>query len=389
MESIPLFGTAATIVTPPSGLLSQGWIPLERVPAEYLNWDFNVMTQMGQELNALIQFAGGVPSGSVLNQVLTAVSGLIHSAFLGNYANRVLVTQPASGQPVLTLNPNSLLSLATGRVLTANKTLTLDGTDGKTLTQKASVTWQGTDGEVIDTDALVRGVVQGLTMAFVSTTSFSVGAGAVGDSTFVSTLLLSSTFTKTTSAWAVGTGNGGLDTGAIAATTWYAVYLIKRPDTQLVDVLYSTNGTTPTLPANYTLYRRIGWILTNGSSQFVSFQQRGRQFLWSVKVAEFTNQAIAATTRQLQTVTCPANSNGMFVWISDTTTNTYFFDAGWTALTDAAAASTNSLGRLISSWSGLMEFDSQVDASRQIYYRVSNATSNNATLLTLGWVDNL
>ena len=47
-------------------------------------------------------------------------------------------------------------------------------------------------------------------------------------------LSLASAYTKTTSAWGVGTGNGSLDTGSIANSTWYHVYLIKRVDTGVV-----------------------------------------------------------------------------------------------------------------------------------------------------------
>lgn len=55
-------------------------------------------------------------------------------------------------------------------------------------------------------------------------------------------------------------GANGLDTGSPAGETWYAIYLIKNPFTGNVAGLFSTNFTTPTLPAGYTLYRRIGAV---------------------------------------------------------------------------------------------------------------------------------
>jgi hypothetical protein len=72
-------------------------------------------------------------------------------------------------------------------------------------------------------------------------------------------MTLAAAINKTTAAWAVGGGNGALDTGAIAANTWYNVHLIKRADTGFTDVLLSTSATAPKLPTNYTLFRRIGW----------------------------------------------------------------------------------------------------------------------------------
>ncbi|MET4332015.1 hypothetical protein ABIB80_007877 [Bradyrhizobium sp. i1.15.2] len=129
--------------------------------------------------------------------------------------------------------------------------------------------------------SLLRGYLAGLTLSTAgSSATFSVAAGVAVDSTNAGFMLLASAYTKTTSAWAVGTGNGALDTGTIAASTWYHVYQIKRTDTGVVDVLISLSATAPTLPANYTLFRRIGSMVTNGSSQWLKFVQVGDEFLW-------------------------------------------------------------------------------------------------------------
>jgi hypothetical protein len=54
------------------------------------------------------------------------------------------------------------------------------------------------------------------------------------------TMVLAAAITKTTGGtWAVGTGNGGLDVGAVLASTWYHLYLINRTDTGVSDVLLS------------------------------------------------------------------------------------------------------------------------------------------------------
>jgi hypothetical protein len=76
---------------------------------------------------------------------------------------------------------------------------------------------------------------------------------------------LTSAISKTTSSWAVGTGNGGLDTGTITDDTFYYIHVIKRTDTNVVDVLFSLSRTAPTLPANYTKFRVIGAIKTTTS----------------------------------------------------------------------------------------------------------------------------
>jgi hypothetical protein len=60
-----------------------------------------------------------------------------------------------------------------------------------------------------------------------------------------------------TSAWAVGSSAGGLDTGAVGNNVYY-IWLIKRTDTGVVDVLFSLSSTAPTMPTNYTAKRLIG-----------------------------------------------------------------------------------------------------------------------------------
>jgi hypothetical protein len=114
------------------------------------------------------------------------------------------------------------------------------------------------------------------------TASFSVSPGITADSTNVSMMKLAAAISKTTAAWAVGNGNGGLDTGAITASAFYHVFLIQRVDTGVVDVLFSASATAPTLPANYTLFRRIGSVLTNSSGLWFLINQYGDDFIYSV-----------------------------------------------------------------------------------------------------------
>jgi len=99
-------------------------------------------------------------------------------------------------------------------------------------------------------------------------------------------MILSAGMTKRLdSAWVVGSGNGGLDTGAISNAT-YHVFLIQRSDTGVVDVLLSLSATAPTMPANYNRKRRIGSILREAGS-VVAFVQTGDLFLRKLPVLDF------------------------------------------------------------------------------------------------------
>jgi hypothetical protein len=150
----------------------------------------------------------------------------------------------------------------------------------------------------------VPGHIWGLTLSTAgSSTTFNVAAGAATDRTNAVSLQLAANTSKTTATWAVGSGSGALDTGTIAASTWYHVFVIRRPNTGVVDVLISLSPTAPTLPANYTQFRRIGAMRTNASSQWTSFVQDGDTFTWFTPVLEFsvTNPGTAAVTRTLTT----------------------------------------------------------------------------------------
>lgn len=148
-----------------------------------------------------------------------------------------------------------------------------------------------------------RSLLAGCTMSTAgASTTMSIAAGVAADSTNAVLMSLAA-IAKTTSAWAVGTAQGGLDTGTIANSTWYHFYAIRRPDTGVVDVVFSTNATSPTLPTNYTQYRRIGSAKTNGSAQWIKFFQDGDYFQWDVAVTDIniTNPGTAAVTRTLST----------------------------------------------------------------------------------------
>ncbi len=66
-------------------------------------------------------------------------------------------------------------------------------------------------------------------------------------------------------------GVNALDTGTIAASTQYAVYLIgdSRNYNNTAAVLSLTSNVAPLMPPGYDSYRLIGFIETDGSSHFV------------------------------------------------------------------------------------------------------------------------
>lgn len=153
----------------------------------------------------------------------------------------------------------------------------------------------------------LRGHIFGLTLsnnASDATNDIDIAAGAcASDATAPVIMALTSTLTKRLDAnWAVGSGNGGLDTGAIANTT-YHVWLIQRSDTGVVDALFSTSATSPTMPSGYDRKRRIGSII-RASAAIRTFLQHGDMFLYrAASIADYASTASRAAA--LLTISVP------------------------------------------------------------------------------------
>jgi hypothetical protein len=123
-------------------------------------------------------------------------------------------TGTATGQSGAGTKINFTLAPQISVVALAEDLISVEVANSFTATQKAQAR--------INIAAVLRGQLWGLTLSTAgASATFSVAAGEAADSTSVDLMVLPSSISKTTSAWAVGTGNGGLDTGAIAASTWY------------------------------------------------------------------------------------------------------------------------------------------------------------------------
>ena len=101
-------------------------------------------------------------------------------------------------------------------------------------------------------------------------------------------------------AWAVGSGNGCLDAGAIGDGV-YHIFAIHRPDTGVTDILASLSPSAPLLPANYTMSRRIGSIIRVAGAN-LKFTQNGDEFLLDEPTLDFSGSTTSATTARALTV---------------------------------------------------------------------------------------
>lgn len=255
-----------------------------------------------------------------------------------------------------------------------------------------------TDLDTIDANLLyvASGMLFGLTLSNNSgdaTNDIDIAAGVAVDGTNVKVLRLAAGITKRLdAAWAVGTGNGGLDTGSIANTT-YHVWLIMRSDTGVVDVLFSASASAPTMPANYDFKRRIGSIVRVGGT-IISFYQNGDKFLTNdfADVAS-TNPGTSAVTATLSVPSgIVVEALVKPVILDDSPGGQTYLMLSALAQTDVAAAATNA--NVISNPAAGTEYVTsgiqhiRTNTSAQIRYRLSASDADTSVRInTTGWID--
>lgn len=239
--------------------------------------------------------------------------------------------------------------------------------------------------------SVTTGFLFGLTLSNDSggTTAIAVAAGAARDSTDVDMLTLASALTGKVLAnsWTVGNAGGFLDTGSVANTT-YHVYLIKRVDTGVVDAIASTSASAPTLPANYTLYRRIGSIIRSGGA-IVLFSQLGDEFLLLTPRRDASG-ASWTSTAALVTCTVPAGIQvGAIITAASTLTGGFYFLVEAPDQTDVAVSSSQFNFSSVGSSTNAAQFNGiiRTNTSAQVRVRASSATGGGGDLFTRGWVD--
>lgn len=248
----------------------------------------------------------------------------------------------------------------------------------------------------VDANAgILRNYIDGLILSTAgSSSTMSISAGSASDSTNVVLITLASTISKTTSAWAVGSTNGGLDTGTIANNTWYYFFAIRRPDTGVVDVVFSTNTSAPTLPTNYTQYRYIGAGFTNGSGQWTKFLQVGDEFIWDAPSLDASGITWPTASRTLYGLTVPkrrvkASVNIVFGTVS-ATENIYVSCPELADLAPSVTAAPLSTSRALSFGGGTgifaVNFSQWTNTNGQIGIRSISGT-NGGYIACVGWTD--
>lgn len=343
-------------------------------------------------------FWGGTSGGSANAQTLTGVPGF------SNYevGQKFIFVPGASNSGATTFGVNGA---STGSVFKGGGATALTG--GELVAGRpaevlvTAVTPVFALGVSADEPLLPRGYIDGFQMTNHTDADhdIQIAAGAALSSDGTANIKLNSAIIKRIDAsWAVGTNQGGLDTGSVGNNTFYAVYAILRPDTGVVDVLFSASFSSPTMPSNYTKSRYIGAVGTDASANIIAFRQyAGGEFRWLDPSARALNvDETVGTTAEVHTLGAPPNTEAICnVGVSSGGESAHVFITPTDVSNVAPSTTASPLATL--GWTGSISGDTldtvapigerrvRVDSSRQARIRCTGTFT--VRVATIGWVD--
>ena len=297
-------------------------------------------------------------------------------------------------------------ALTTAGVTSVTATAPITSTGGATpniaLTTPVSISYGGTgltaagtvgNALVSDGSALVsspRGAIppgtsSGLKIQATSNTAVTVTASqiAIGSTT--------GTYTPSAISLTLGTGTSGangLDTGTIAASTWYAVWAIYNGTT--VAGLLSLSATAPTMPSGYTHKGRIGWVRTDGSSNLLRTIQYDKQAQYITSASGYPLMASGSTSSTWSAIStanyAPSTASALVVAISKLTTSSAVAAHPNNAISTSGTLATLYIG-------GNGNFDEPLVIQGTMLLETSNiywlSGSSTGAFFAQGWIDNV
>lgn len=339
----------------------------------------NVLPNATQRANSVLAFDGqGQPCAATLTGSLVAVSTWIANAFLP-----ATTRQDACDalQAAYLAGSNDFTG---GRVQVPTRVAGDNGTDAASTAFVATAIAGARTASLGGT--VLRSYLAGLGLSNNATTpntKIDVAAGVCADGTNLQMLSV------TASTIDCGTvGANGLDAGSLAGNTWYHVFAIGKADGTTA-LLASTSPGSPALPAGYTLKRRIGSFLTDGSAHILGFAQQGDEFLWKAPTVDQSGVSLG-TTSTLYALSVPPGlqTNAIFTASAVVAANAsvLFQSPDQTTLAVTGQGAGSDLIVVSGTGDGAGgRFSIRTNAARQIR-AVASATVA-LTIFTHGWID--
>lgn len=245
-------------------------------------WATNVLYNIGDIVQDGVN--GANTNNYYICQIANTSSTWATDLANGDWALSVLATVPVGGNITLT---GDVTGASSGGVLPS--TISTNVVTNAKLAQAPALTMKGNDTGItanvsdltvsqvqtllgFTSFASVRSTFENLVGVYSSNTQASWTADQLllQNASSVGYLLSPLSVTVNTAT----SGANGLDTGSLAASTWYYVFSIWNGTNQAV--LMSLSSTSPTLPAGYTYFARISSIYLDSSKHIRGFSQEGR-----------------------------------------------------------------------------------------------------------------
>lgn len=223
--------------------------------------------------------------------------------------------------------------------LNAARPVTAGGTGLTTLGSKEQILRVNAAGNALEYSSYApypTGHLWGLTLSnngSDATNDIDIAVGSARSSDDSANIDLTSALTKQLdAAWAVGTNQGMLATGAAVTNTTYYLFLIKRPDTGVVDVAADTSSTGANIAANtnaaYTLKTLLGTVTRSGGVNGTPYLRYGQH--WAAQWAAEGQLKFPATQNP------SSDANTLDDYEEGTWTPTIEFGGGSTGITYSA-----------------------------------------------------
>lgn len=229
--------------------------------------------------------------------------------------------------------------------------------------------------------------VNGLTVSVLSDSTLSISAGRCRDSSDSIDIVIGgepfagpATTAPVTLDVAV-VGVNGIDTGALANSTLYAVYAIgdSRYYNEAATILTLASNSAPLMPFGYDSYRLIGYARTDGTADFlpayISGNNNTRLFTYDVPVATAitAGNATAYTAVDLTTMVPPVDNTpvNVFSVLTPAAAGNGVFLKGFDSTGDAIVNRGQVTAVVLNSYNTVL---AQLDtASPKITYKVTGA----------------
>lgn len=225
------------------------------------------------------------------------------------------------------------------------------------------------------------------------TTDIDISTGKARNSTDVYNLLLSLGLIKQIDAsWVVGTNQGGMFLGSVAADTTYHIPGIRKDSDASIDAGFDTSLSVANIPGGYTAFRRILSLKTDGSANIIPFNPTelsgGAIRIDYDTMINNESTSTPGTSRVTPVLTVPIDIPVIahIIAVVSTATPTH----GWfgpTSATDTTPSGSFFTHQTTGTGSrSILKMDIVTDISGQIAYRVDNGTAT-VEIFILGYTD--